>query len=482
MKQQKLVTSILAILLIIGLQAQAQDQVFTKEFQENVEARVEQNIITGIVVGVVTAEGTSFYSHGVKSLKTNEPVDEHTVFEIGSNTKTFTGLLLADEVVKGNLSLNTPLQELLPEGIHSPKRNGKEIQLVNLANHTSALPRLPDNFERTNRLNPYASLSFDQVYDFINNYELPYDIGTKWLYSNLATGVLGNVLADKNNTNYEDLVWKRISKPLGMGDTRITLSSNMQKRLAKGHSMGEEVENWDLPAIAGCGALLSTAEDMIKYLKANMGMLKSDLYPAMQLAHKSTGSGNGTVTTGLGWLRINIEGEEIIWHDGGTGGYMSFMGFTEDGTKGVVVLTNSTGFPDDIGFHLLNPESPLANPKPSLATKLNLAIKNEGLHAAEKTYELTMKENLDEYDTSNHGMLRLGYRFLYGKQLKEALFVLKANAEINSDDWNANDSYAEALLKNNEKELAIKYYKKSIELNSDNTGAIEKLKELGVKD
>lgn len=458
-----------------------QDSIFTEEFTENINARVDNEVITGIVIGLVTSDGTSYYSYGVKSMENKEPVNEHTVFEIGSNTKTFTGVLLATEVINGELSLDDPIQKLLPEGINSPTRIGEEIKLINLANHTSSLPRVPDNFVRTNPQNPYAGLSFEQVYDFIDGYKLPYDIGTNRLYSNLGMGLLGNILADKNNTDYEGLVIKRITKPLGMEDTRIELTPDMIKRLAKGHRMGEEVENWDMPAIAGCGALRSTAVDMIKYLKANMGITQSDLYPALELSHKSTGKGNDHITMGLGWLIMDVEGEEIIWHDGGTGGYMSFMGFNKSRTKGVVVLTNSTGFPDDIGFHLLNPKSELANPKPSIATKLNKILKNKGIESAKKVYEDIKVKQAEKYSFSSGDLVRVGYKYLHEHKLEEALFVFRINVEANPEDWNANDSYGEALLENNEKEKAIEYYKKSIELNPDNYGAIEILKGLGVE-
>ncbi|MCG8697456.1 MAG: serine hydrolase, partial [Bacteroidales bacterium] len=421
-----------------------------------------------IIIGVVSPRGTDYYSYGVKSYETKEPVNERTVFEIGSNTKAFTGILLANEVIKGELSLDDPLQKLLPEETTAPTRNGKEIKLINLANHTSSLPRTPGNLKSSNPQNPYADLTFQQVYDFINEYELPYDIGSKWAYSNLGTGLLGTVLADKNNLDYEGLVLKEICNPLGMEETCIVLTPEMEKRLAKGHRMGDEVENWDIPTLAGCGALRSTAVDMIKFLKANMRIDKTSLYPAMELSHKHTASVDSGVKIGLGWLISDIEGEEIIWHNGGTGGYMSFMGFNKSRSTGAVVLTNSTGFPDDIGFHLLNPNTELANPKPSIATKLNRIIKNEGTESAHEAYLEIKVAHATEYSFASIDMIRLGYRFLHNQKIDEALLIFKINVELNPDDWNANDSYAEALLENNDEEEAIKYYKKSIELNPDN--------------
>ena len=421
---EKYIKLLFAFIFAITLNCKAQSPVFTEELKENIKSRVENEIITGIVIGVTTPEGTSFYSCGVKSLETKEPVDEHTVFEIGSITKTFTGVLLADEVIKGELSLNDPLQKFLPEGITAPTRNGNSIKLVHLANHSSSLPQMPDNLAPSNPANPFGDYTEKQLYNFLDGYELTRDIGSKFEYSNLGMGLLGTVLADKNNTDYEGLMLKSIAKPLGMDNTRITLTPDLRKKLAKGHSGGLEVESWewDIPTLVGCGAIRSTAVDMLKYLAANMGVEKTELYSAMQLAHKLSGSGDGVmVEAGLGWLTTDLEGVDIIWHDGGTPGQMSFAGFTKDGKKGVVVLTNSTGFPDDIGFHLLNPKSELANPKPSIAVKLDKIIKKEGIESAIKTF-VDLKENhSDEYDFSEADLNMLGYGYLGKDKIKEAL-------------------------------------------------------------
>jgi CubicO group peptidase (beta-lactamase class C family) len=459
--------------------ASSEDAVFSNAFKANIKSRVDKGVLTGIVIGVVTPQGTSFYSCGVKSLETMEPVDENTVFEIGSTTKTFTGVLLADEVVHGRLSLDTPVQELLPEGITVPTRNGQSIKLVHLANHTSSLPRLPGDFTQTNPENPYADLTAEQMYRFLDSYELPYDIGTKAVYSNFGMGLLGNVLAAKNKTTYEDLVIQKIATPLGMANTRIVLTPEMEANLAKGHRFGTEVSNYDLPAIAGAGALRSTAVDMLKYLAANSGLKKSELLPAMQLSHKYSGSDLGEMSVGLAWITMTVEGEEIIWHNGGTGGYMSFMGFLKGGKKGVVVLTNSSSMPDDIGIHLLNPKSALITPKPSIATKISQVIARDGADAAAIAYADLNSNHADEIDFSESQLNGLGYRYLSKGRLEEAIAVFRLNVEAFPDSWNAFDSYGEALLKNNENEKAIENYRKSIELNPENHAGIEVLKGLG---
>jgi len=467
-------------LVAMSFNCLAQNHIFTEEFKENIKARVDNEVITGIVIGVVTSEGTSFYSYGVKSLETKEPVDEHSIFEIGSITKTFTGVLLANEVINGELSLDDPLQKFLPEGITAPSRNGNSIKLVHLANHSSSLPRVPNDLIRLDPENPYSHYTNAQLYENLNICELPRDIGSKFEYSNYGMGLLGMVLADKNHTSYEKLMVKNIANPLGMESTRISLSPDMRTRLAKGHSNGIEVENWDFQAIAGAGAVRSSAVDMLKYLAANMGIEKTKLYSALKLSHKLSGSGDGTVNAGLGWFTMDVEGVDVVWHDGGTGGYMSFAGFTKDGKKGVVVLTNSTGFPDDIGFHLLNPKSKLANPKPSISVKLGNAIKKEGIESAIRTYKDLKENHADEYDFRENEFVKLGYLYIAKGKTKEAVAVFKIYVEAYPDSWNAYDSYADALRENNENMKAIENYKKSLELNPENSNGINMLRKLGV--
>lgn len=330
----------------------------------NIETRIKHELTPGIVIGILDAKGVTYYSFGVKSLTTKAPVDEHSVFEIGSVTKTFTGIILAEMVIKNEVTLEDPLQQYLPKGVTAPTRNGASIKLVNLANHTSSLPSSPGNFTPTNPSNPFADYTEKQLYDFLSSYTLSRDIGSRYEYSNYAVGLLGHVLATTRGVSYEQLMINVIAKPLDLKNTRITLTPEMKQNLALGYSGGLQVENWDLPTLAGAGAIRSTAEDMMRYLQANMGLIKSDLYPAMQLAHNNTRETGANPIVGLGWHIMASGSQQIVWHNGGTGGYKTFIGFVEGENKAVVVLSNSTVSVDDIGAHLLNPNAPLTVFKP----------------------------------------------------------------------------------------------------------------------
>lgn len=449
------------------------------EVKNNIKLRVDNGIHTGIVVGLIDGDKTYYYSYGTKSLN-GESVDEHSVFEIGSITKTFTGILLADMTIKGKVNLDDPLQKYLPEGINAPTRNGAPIKLVHLSNHTSSLPRMPGNFNPANYANPFVDYSEKQLFDFLKSYELPRDIGSQYEYSNYAVGLLGQVMASNQGLSYEALMVDVIAKPLGLHDTRIAFTPNMKKNLAMGHNEGVQVENWDITSLAGAGAIRSTAVDMLKYVRANMGKDKSKLYPAMQLSQKNSRVDGSSPMVGLGWHIEAADKSEIVWHNGGTGGYRSFAGFIKGGDKGVVVLTNSTASPDDIGMHLLNPNTPLTEIKPSIGIKIRSMIDSQGLESGTKMYSELKKNQGDKYDFSEGELKRLGNEYLRKGQTKKAIAVFTLNVEAYPSSANVFYSLAEAFEKEGSKEKAIENYKKSLALNPGNQPAIDKLKTLGV--
>lgn len=459
---------------------QAQKTTISEEVKENIKSRVDDGINTGIVVGIINSNGKTFHSYGVKSLKSNEVVDEYSVFEIGSISKTFTGILLADMVMKGEVKLEDPLQKYLPAGITAPTRNGESIKLVNMSNHTSSLPRMPDNFTPANPANPYIDYSEKQLYDFLDGYELTRDIGSEYEYSNYAVGLLGHVISDKVQMTYEELMLEIIAKPLGLKNTRIVFTPKMKKNLAMGHSSGLEVENWDLTTLAGAGAIRSTAVDMITYLAANMGLQKSSLYSAMQLAQKNSGTKDSSPIVGLGWHTMVLDENEIIWHNGGTGGYRAFVGFIKGGDKGVVVLSNSNASVDDIGIHLLNPESALRNPKPSIGNRIRSTIDSEGIETGIKTYLQLKNDQTEKFDFSENQLNGLGYYYLGKGETEKAIAVFSINVEAYPNSSNVYDSYGEALMKQGDNEKAIANYKKSVELNPGNSNGIDMLKKLGI--
>lgn len=335
---------------------QAADRI-PSEVRENVTQRVAEGDCVGIVVGVVDAQGTSYFSRGRFSRDGDRPVSEDTIFEIGSITKAFTAVLLADMVKRNLVALDDPVQKYLPSLAYMPSHGDKHITLGNLATHRSGLPRLPDDFEAKDMENPYVDYTDKRMLQFLAGHELSRDIGAKYEYSNLGVGLLGYALSRHAGKSFEQLVIDRISEPLGLKDTRITLSDEQRSRLAQGHVAGRPAKNWDFDALAGAGALRSTARDMLRFLSANLGLAETRLSNALQATHRDRfETGQPELSVALGWHVWTKYGTTIIWHNGGTGGYHSFCGFIPQKGLGVVVLTNSSEDIDDIGLHVLDPK------------------------------------------------------------------------------------------------------------------------------
>lgn len=323
----------------------------------------------GIVVGVIDAKGRRIVSYGSLEKGDKRVLDGDTLYEIGSITKVFTSLLLADMAQRGEVKLDDPIAKYVPTTAKIPQREGRQITLVDLATHTSGLPRMPANFRPKDPANPYVDYTEEQLYTFLSSYELIRDIGIKFEYSNLGFGLLGQGLARRAGTTYETLVETRICEPLGMKDTRITLTPDMEHRLAAGHSADlVTVPGWDLPTLAGAGALRSTANDLLSFLAAAMGYTHTKLAPAMKaMLSVERPTGAPFLDSALGWVVDTRGGGEIIWKNGGTGGYRTFIGYSPRTGVGIVALSNAaTGAgADDIGLHLLDARFPLEVPEGS---------------------------------------------------------------------------------------------------------------------
>jgi len=326
----------------------------------------------GIVVGIIDPHGRRVVSYGSLDKGDKRPLNGDTLFEIGSITKVFTALLAADMAQRGEVKLDDPVQKYLPAAVKMPQRNGKQITLIDLATHTSGLPRMPENFRPKDPNDPYADYTVDALYSFLSSYELHRDIGIKYLYSNLGFGLLGQALAQRAGMDYEKLVITRICAPLGMNSTRITLAEPLRQRFAVGH-MSDLVgaHEWNIPALAGAGALRSSANDLLTFLAAMMGYTDNPLAAAQKATlaiERPTGA--PFMETGLGWDIDTRGGNEIISKGGATAGFTTFIGYSPKTHVGVVALANTSGVgPGDIGFHLLDARYPLWIPETFPSTK-----------------------------------------------------------------------------------------------------------------
>lgn len=365
----------------------------TMEIQSLLQEYVDDNEAVGAAVALIDQGKTQFFFYGKKSIHDNEPISEDTIFEIGSISKVFTTLILMDMVSNGEVQLDDPIKIYLPD-VNVPEMNGKKITLRHLATHYSGLPSLPDDFNPSNLMNPYADYTIEDLYRFLNHYTAQRSPEEQFEYSNLGMGLLGHILSKHAGQSYEKLVQNRICDVLGMKNTSINLTADMKKYFAKGYHLKQEMGYWDIPTLAGAGALRSNIKDMALFLSANVGLFNSPVANMLKQCHKKQYEAGAMGDIGLGWMISKSNDAEIIWHNGGTGGFRNFLGFNSKTQKGIVVLSNSTeGWPDSFAFSLLDP----ANHKKSIVDEA-LAKDLNYLKRFEGSYEGTTVDDLQKID------------------------------------------------------------------------------------
>ncbi len=344
---------------------------------ERVDTLAGQEDGVGIIVGLVGPQGRRVISYGHLNQADPRSLDGNTCFEIGSVTKTFTALLLADMVRKGEVALADPVAKYLPADVKVPGRNGRSITLLDLATHISGLPFMPDEPPASNDSTaPKESVA--QFYQFLARYQLPRDSGAKWDYSNLGYWLLSQALATRAGMNYESLLQTRVIAPLKLTSTAITPSTNMKANLAVGHNAAlQPSPSFSTMPIykdmSAAGGLVSTANDLLTFLAANIGYERSPLAPAMaNMLSTRRPMSQPREAQALGWVVIGEGDDQLIVHDGGTWGYASSLAWDRKRRVGVVVLSNQVASVDDMARHLLRPSVPLARPQATKHTEITV--------------------------------------------------------------------------------------------------------------
>jgi len=368
----------------------------------------------GLAAVIVNGDQVRIVTHGFQALDKAVPISADTLFEIGSITKTFTALLLADMVVKGELRLDDPVEKWLPQGLSVGlnglklrDHTGAPIRLIDLATHRSGLPRLPDNMPNVTRADPYADYREQQLLMYLKSREalVETDAGktTKkrdeaYAYSNLGFGLLGYVLARAANTSYDELLQKRVLTPLGLTSTYLDTPRGELARFSDGHYLErgttlKQAKHWRFDVIAPAGALRMSAKDMARYAQAASGAIDTPLKAAFALAQKRYGEGMGPKNPqGLAWILATINDRAIVTHDGGTGGFSSTLWVEPARKAAVAVLSNAARPVTDMGLHLLEPSIPLANLAPMRTAAI--AVEAKSLEQFVGTYALSPEFNV----------------------------------------------------------------------------------------
>jgi serine-type D-Ala-D-Ala carboxypeptidase/endopeptidase len=321
-----------AVFMLMFGSAQTLDDV-VKQFAD-INTRADKG--GGIVIGYLHDGQTEVRVLG------NETLNEQTVFEIGSLTKPFTGLLLANLVNKGEVSLDESINALLPP--ESQKKEFDGVTLQGLATHTAGLPRLPPNMNwlwvMRHGNDPYGAFGEKELYEGLAK-TTPRDIGKQSAYSNFGFGLLGFLLAKSQNESYERLLKQTILEPLELTSTYISTAPSDITVAPPLTDRGRKGDTWTFQEpMMGAGALKSTMHDMLLFLNAclNNSPLREDLALATQPLFKL--SDNDQV--GLAWVISKQKNQTVIWHNGETGGYAAFLGFNPDKKQGLVILSNLT--------------------------------------------------------------------------------------------------------------------------------------------
>jgi len=303
---------------------------------------------TGIVIATLDGGRSEIQAYGAI-------LDAESPFEIGSISKTFTATLFADMVLRHEVKPQDRIDRYLPPGTVAPKFGGRPITLLDLATQTSGLPRMPTNFAPAKMDDPYVDYDDAKLLAFLTSYKLTRAPGATFEYSNLGFGLLGYLLARRLHMDYATAIRTRILRPLGMKHTDLEIAGHPVETV-KGHDAdGDPASNWNQAVLAGAGAIVSTPHDMLRFAQANLEF-SGTLGAAMRLAqHPVRAAGQDRI--GYAWIS---RPDGIVWHNGGTAGFRSFLGLDRKHRRAIVLLAN--GFinaVDALGFNALDPSSPI---------------------------------------------------------------------------------------------------------------------------
>ena len=301
-------------------------------------AKAVEKEALGLAVAVRTPDATVVRGFGKVRFYDDAVPDGDTVFEIGSISKVFTGVLLADAVERGVMKLDDPITRHVPKGV-AVCADEAPILLRHLTTHTSGLPRMPSNFAPATMEDPYVDYGDPLLYGFLGDFVLESDPGDLYAYSNLAVGLLGQLVARANGQpSYEAALRARILEPLALADTTVKVTDELRPRFAAAAGPGHRpVKPWEFDALVGCGGIRGTVNDLIRFGVANLEPDDSPIGAALRRSHEVLHEGPPKVA--YGWHLA--DGGRLLWHNGQTGGYHGWL--SVDRAAGVVVAILSNG-------------------------------------------------------------------------------------------------------------------------------------------
>jgi CubicO group peptidase (beta-lactamase class C family) len=475
------VTLILALLSLLAINANVFAQDKAKKIEELMSLYHSQGQFNGSVL--VAEKGNVIYKKGfgLANMEWSIANQPNTIFRIGSITKQFTSMLIMQLVEQGKIKLDGKLSDYLPD---YRKDTGDKVTLHHLLTHTSGIPSytgLPRFFQDISR-NPY------KVDEFVKKYcsgDLEFEPGSKFSYNNSGYFLLGVIIEKIAGKPYEQALKEKILDPLGMKDTGYDHSDTLIKRRAAGYQKSPNgivnAPYLDMSIPYAAGSLYSTVEDLYVWDQAlYTDKLLSAMYKELMLKPflNRYAYGWAIVRQTLGETK---ETTSSIAHGGGINGFNTLIVRLVDDRHLIVLLNNTGGTRlDEMAKNIsaILYEKPYGMPKKSIADALAKTIMEKEITSAINQYHDLKTNQAKAYDFSEPELNSLGYRLLAMKKVKEAIEVFKLNVEAYPKSSNVYDSLAEAYMVNGDRELSIKNYKRSLELNPQNANAVEMLKKL----
>ena len=435
---------------------------------------------------LVAQAGNVIYRNGfgMADMEWNIPNAPDTKFRLGSITKQFTSMLVMQQVESGQLRLEGHLSEYLP---YYRKETGDRIALRHLLTHTSGIPNytaLPHFFEDVSR-NPYGVKEFVQKYC---SGDLEFEPGSKYSYSNSGYFILGAILEQMTGKSYETLLHERILGPLGMKDTGYDHWVTVLPHRAVGYERSlrgfQTAPYLDMSIPYSAGSLFSTVDDLYRWDQAlyTEKLISAKLREMMFTPFLSDYA--------FGWvvkkqpIGPNRAPRAVIGHEGGINGFNTLITRIPEERDLVVLLNNTGGAPlEEAARGVINilygrPPEP---PKRSIAEIMLKTLGEKGLDAAIAQYRELKKTASSGYNFDEGQLNELGYKLMQQNKTKEAVAILRLNAEVFPKSSNVYDSLGEAYMQDGDIDEAIRNYAKSLELNPQNSNAIERLNKLQEK-
>ncbi len=340
----------LYLMITLGSQALALDHQIKslpdeREIAAQIRPLLKDDAYLGIVVGIVGPIDQRIFGFGSLSRGKIDKPSGDSVYPLASITKTFTGAVLGDFVLRGIVQLDDTIAKYLPPDVIKPGGPLSRITLLDLATHTSGLPKMPNNMISPHAGKARTPYSVAQLYAFLADYRPLRPPGQEFQYSNIAIALLGHILEIASRLPYEKLVEDRICGPLDMANTRITPDESMRRRLARGYDKNlKQVELQSYDVGKGSGGLYSTGNDMLRYLAANMGLSEAKIVPALLEAQtpRRQVPGKENEFMGLTWQVNTVRGRQIISKNGGLSGFQSFIAFSRADKVGIIALANGS--------------------------------------------------------------------------------------------------------------------------------------------